>query len=133
MAKTGMIIVSHSEEIARGVVKLAGEMANDQVIIKAAGGTGDGRLGTNALLVQEPIESLAACKSILIYCDLGSSVISSDTAIDMLDDDDLQDKCRIVDCPLIEGAFYGAVQASITDDPDAIIAEAEKARELHKG
>ena len=26
MAKTGMIIVSHSEEIARGVVKLAGEM-----------------------------------------------------------------------------------------------------------
>ena len=41
MAKTGMIIVSHSEEIARGVVKLAGEMANDQVIIKAAGGTGE--------------------------------------------------------------------------------------------
>lgn len=132
MEKTGMIIVSHSEEIANGVAKLSAEMANDHVIIKPVGGTGDGRLGTNAVLIEEAIESLADCKNILLYCDLGSSVLSSDTAIDMLDDEDLAERCQIVDCPLVEGAFYGAVQASVTDDADAIIAESKNARDLHK-
>lgn len=132
MEKTGMIIVSHSEEIANGVKKLAGEMANENVIIKAAGGTGDGRLGTNAVMIEDAIESMSDCKNILLYCDLGSSVLSSDTAIDMLDDEDLAERCHIVDCPLVEGAFYGAVQASVTDDAEAIIAESKNARELHK-
>ena len=33
MAKTGMVIVSHSEEIANGVVKLAAEMANEPATV----------------------------------------------------------------------------------------------------
>lgn len=135
MADTGIIIVSHSENIAKGVVELASEMSNDRVVLKPAGGTGDGRLGTNALMVQEAIESLADCKNILIYCDLGSSVLSSETAIELIEDDDeeLAEKVKIVDCPLVEGAFYGAVQASVTDDPEKIIEESKKARDLHKG
>ena len=95
MAKTGMIIVSHSEEIANGVVKLASEMSGDNVVFKAAGGTGDGRLGTSAMTV-------------------------------------LKAKCHIVDAPLVEGAFFGAVEAAASDDVQKIISESDHARNLHK-
>ena len=132
MAKTGMVIVSHSEEIANGVVKLSSEMANDTVEFRAAGGTGDGRLGTSAMTVLKAIESLSKCKSILIYCDLGSSVLSSETAIDMIDNTLLRAKCHIVDAPLVEGAFFGAVEAAASDDVQKIITESDNARNLHK-
>jgi PTS hybrid protein len=132
MSTTGVIIVSHSEQLAAGVAELVTEMGNDQVVIKAAGGTGDGRIGTNALRIQKTIESLADCSHILVYCDMGSSIISTETAIDLLDDDDLADKVHLVDSPLVEGAFAGVVQATITDDVDEIMATSEKARDLHK-
>ncbi len=132
MAKTGVIIVSHSEQLAAGVAELVMEMSNEQVVIKAAGGTGDGRIGTNTLRILEAIESMEDCKSILMYCDMGSSIISTETAIDMIDEEDLAEKVHIVDCPLVEGAFAGVVQASITDDVDEIMEVSAKARELHK-
>ncbi len=39
------MIVSHSDKIADGAVELAAQMAPD-VVILAAGGTDDGRIGT---------------------------------------------------------------------------------------
>lgn len=129
---TGVLIVSHSEKLAQGLVELVSEMANDKVIIKEAGGTTDGRLGTDAVRIQEAIDSLKDCDAILIYCDIGSSIISSEMAIEMIDDDSLREKTQIVDCPLVEGAFTGVVQASVTDDVAEIVKVSEEARELHK-
>ena len=132
---TGILIVSHSEKLAQGLVDLVSEMGNENVIIRQAGGTSDGRLGTDAVRIQEALESsdFENCKSILIYCDLGSSIISSEMAIDMIDDDALTEKIHLVDCPLVEGAFTGVVQASVTDDVDEIIDVSKKARDMHKG
>lgn len=129
---TGILIVSHSEKLAEGIVELISEMANDTVVIKQAGGTEDGRLGTDAVRVQAAIESMADCSAILIYCDLGSSIISSEMAIEMLEDDALREKVQIVDCPIVEGAFTGVVQASITEDAAEIVAVSEQARDLRK-
>ena len=131
MPQTGIIIVSHSQQLAEGVVELVTEMGSSSVSVKAAGGTGDGRIGTNAIRIQEAIESFSECKNILVYCDLGSAIISTETALDLIDED-LAEKVRIVDCPLVEGAFVGVVQASITDDVDDIIAVSEEAREMRK-
>jgi PTS hybrid protein len=134
MAGIGMIIVSHSERLAEGVVELAGEMCSGRTPIVAAGGTGDGRIGTNTLRIQKAIESLEDCDHILIYCDMGSSIISSRTAMELVeeDDEDLAAKVHLVDCPLVEGAFAGAVQASVGDTVEAVIRTSEKARHLHK-
>ncbi len=136
MASTGIIIVSHSEKLAEGVAELISEMGSDEVVVKAAGGTGDGRLGTNSLRIQRTIESMADRDHILVYCDMGSSIISTDTAIDMLEEDeemeDVRERVRIVDCPLVEGAFAGVVQASVDGDVAKIIRASERARELHK-
>ncbi len=128
----GVIIVSHSAKLAEGLVEIVEEMNNGTVQIAAAGGADGGRIGTSAIRIQNAIEAMEECDNILIYADLGSSIISSETAIDMLDDD-LQEKVQIVDCPVVEGAFAGVVQATITDDVEEIIHVSEQARELHKG
>lgn len=132
MAGIGVVIVSHSAKLAEGLVDIVEEMNDGSVKIKAAGGADGGRIGTSAITIQNAIESMEDCDHILIYADLGSSIISSETAIDMLDDD-LQDKVQLVDCPVVEGAFAGVVQATVTDNVDEIIAVSEAARELHKG
>ena len=67
----------------------------------------------------------------MIYADMGSSIISAETAIDMLDDD-LQERVHMVDCPIVEGAFAGVVQATITDDLEEIMNVSKSAKELCK-
>ena len=43
----GIVVVSHSSELARGLALLAGQMASSGVRIEHAGGTADGALGTD--------------------------------------------------------------------------------------
>ena len=53
----GIVVVSHSREIASGTVALAGQMAGPDVRIEGAGGTPDGGLGTDADRVRAAIDS----------------------------------------------------------------------------
>ena len=97
----------------------------------AAGGADGGRIGTSAIRIQNAIESLEDCEHILIYADLGSSVLSAETAIDIVDED-LAEKVQIVDAPIVEGALAGVVQATISDDVEEVIRVSEDARNTHK-
>ncbi len=103
----GIILVSHSQKITDGTKEMIEEMTgtNDAVRIISAGGTGDGRLGTNSIMIMEAIEENADCHHILIFCDIGSAILSSETAIDLIDDEELAMKTEIMDCPLVEGAL----------------------------
>ncbi|WKY48365.1 dihydroxyacetone kinase phosphoryl donor subunit DhaM [Eubacteriaceae bacterium ES3] len=129
---TGVIIVSHSEKLAEGLRDIVMEMNDGSVEIIAAGGTGDGRIGTNTNRIKNAIESLHDKDQILIFVDLGSAVICSETAIEMLDDEGLQEKVHIVDAPLVEGVVGGVVQATISDDLDAIINTAKEGATIKK-
>ena len=120
MAKIGVVIVSHSEYIANGLKDLVNEMNDGSVPVIAAGGADGGRIGTSAIRIQNAIESLEDCEHILIYADLGSSVLSAETAIDIVDED-LAEKVQIVDAPIVEGALAGVVQATISDDVEEVI------------
>lgn len=131
MAGTGVVIVSHSAKLAEGLAEIVEEMNDGSVMVKAAGGADGGRIGTNALKIQDAIEFMEDRDNILLYVDMGSSIISTEAAIDMLDDD-LQEKVQIVDCPIVEGAFAGVVQATITDDVEEIIRVSKEAKELSK-
>ncbi len=117
----GIVLVSHSQKLAEGLADLVAEMNDGSVKIIPAGGAEGGRIGTNALTIMDAFENLADCKYILVYADLGSSILSAETAIDMLDEDELRDKITIVDAPLVEGAFTGVVQACVSDDPQEVI------------
>ena len=131
MAKIGVVIVSHSEYIANGLKDLVNEMNDGSVSVIAAGGADGGRIGTSAIRIQNAIESLEDCEHILIYADLGSSVLSTETAIDIIDED-LAEKVQIVDAPIVEGALAGVVQATISDDVEEVIRVSEDARNTHK-
>lgn len=121
----GLVIVSHSAKIAEGVVDLAGQMAPD-VDIRAAGGTEDGSLGTSFDLVAAAITSADSGDGAVILCDLGSAILTAETALDFLDDD-ARSRVRIVDAPLVEGAVAAAVAAQSGDDLEAVSAAAASA------
>jgi len=126
----GLVIVSHSHRLATGVRELAGQMAPG-VPIAAAGGTGDGRLGTDAVLIQRAIEQLGHCDGVLVLMDLGSAVLSAQMALELVDDS-LRDKTALADGPLVEGAVAAAVQASLGSPLAAVKEVAEQAACMKK-
>ena len=121
----GIILVSHSQKITDGTKEMIEEMTGtcDEVQIISAGGTGDGRLGTNTVMIMEAIETLAGCDHILVFCDIGSAILSSETAVELVEDDTLREKVEIMDCPLVEGAFAVAVQATVSQDKAVVLQE----------
>lgn len=127
-----LIIVSHSELLARGVVELAGQMTGSGVPLYAVGGTDDGLLGTSAPRISQAVqEALGQGHDALILLDLGSAAMNATLALEWLT---LEQRARvqIADAPLVEGAVLAAV-ASLGDSPLAEVAqEAASARDMPK-
>ncbi|WP_392558880.1 dihydroxyacetone kinase phosphoryl donor subunit DhaM [Orbus mooreae] len=118
------ILVSHSKKITDGLKEMIDEMAlnQEQVTIFSVGGTSDGRLGTDPIAIYNTIESRKADEAILVFTDMGSAVLSSEAAIDMLDDE-VRDKVHLVDCALVEGAFIAAVQVKGSQSLQSVFEE----------
>jgi phosphoenolpyruvate---glycerone phosphotransferase subunit DhaM len=127
----GLVVVSHSVKIAEGVVELAGQMA-PHVRIRAAGGTDDGGIGTDATLIAEAIEAADDGDGVLVLVEFGSAVLSAQVAIDELVDEARRGRVRISDAPLVEGAVIGAVQASTGSDLDEVDEAAAEAATVAK-
>ena len=109
----GLVIVSHSARLAEGVVELAREMGGDEVPIEAAGGLDDpeGAIGTDAMRVLAAIERAdRAGDGALVLMDLGSAVLSAETALDFLPDDQ-RERVLLCEAPLVEGAVAAAAAA----------------------
>jgi phosphoenolpyruvate-protein phosphotransferase/dihydroxyacetone kinase phosphotransfer subunit len=106
----GIVIVSHSEALAEGVVALAREMGGEELALEAAGGMDEpGALGTDAGRVQAAIERAMSEDGVLVLMDLGSALMSAEFAIEMLGDAD--GRVLMSDAPLVEGAVAAAVAA----------------------
>lgn len=120
-----IVLISHSEKITEGTKEMIDEMIGDSsnVTIYSAGGTGDGRLGTNAVMCLECIENSAEAENILIFADIGSAILSAETAIELIEDDAVREKTVLVDAPLVEGSFAAAVLASTGASLEDILEE----------
>ena len=127
----GMVIVSHSAKIAEGTVELAAQMAGE-VRIKAAGGTDDGGIGTDAGMIAEAIEAADSGDGVLVLVDLGSAVLSTSMAIEELIDEGVRGRVRIAEAPVVEGAVIGAVQASTGATLDEVERAAVEAATMRK-
>nr|WP_217508487.1 dihydroxyacetone kinase phosphoryl donor subunit DhaM [Curtobacterium pusillum] len=119
------MIVSHSAAIATGTVELARQMAADVPLV-AAGGTDDGGIGTSFEAVTAGIEELADADAVVVLCDLGSAYLTTDTALDFLDDD-VRARVHVSQAPLVEGAVAAAVAAQTGGDVDTVLAAAASA------
>jgi dihydroxyacetone kinase phosphotransfer subunit len=127
----GIVVVSHSAQIAAGTVELARQMAGDDLRIEAAGGTADGSLGTDAAAIMAAIEAAETGAGVVVLMDLGSAVLAAQTALELLGSD-VAARVRLSRGPLVEGAVVAAVQASVGDDLAAVLAAAEEAASLPK-
>jgi PTS hybrid protein len=127
----GLVIVSHSQQLADGVREVAAQMAGNEVIIRAAGGAADGSLGTNAEAIARAITEADRGDGVLVLMDLGSAVLSAETALEMLDQD-VERKVRLSNAPLVEGAVVAAVEASIGRTLDEVAEAALDARDMTK-
>src|SRR5690242_8251781 len=90
------------------------QVAGDDVRVAAAGGTADGRLGTNAEGVLDALRATLADDDdgVLVLLDLGSAWLSVELALEELTDTE-RARVHVSEAPLVEGAVLAAVQASV--------------------
>ena len=108
----GIVIVSHSPDLANGVVALAGELAGPDVRIEAVGGGPDGRLGTDGERVRTAIRSVDGGDGVILLGDIGSAILTIKH--------------------VLEGAVAAAVMASAGCTMDEVARSAEEARDVRK-
>ncbi|MCE3275907.1 MAG: multiphosphoryl transfer protein, partial [Propionibacteriaceae bacterium] len=73
----GIVVVSHSPDLAGAAVALALQMVNGPVPhIEIAAGAADGRLGTDAVRVAEAIAAADDGQGVVVIMDLGSAVLN---------------------------------------------------------
>lgn len=122
-AMVGIVIVSHSARLAEGAAELAREMGGAQVPIAAAGGTDEpGALGTDAVRVMAAIDEVGAGGA-LVLMDLGSAVLSAETALDLLAED-ARGRVLLCEAPLVEGAVAAAAASRAGGAIEEVAAEA---------
>ncbi len=134
-ALVGIVVVSHSGDVAAATVDLVRQLANvpaDGPRLVAAGGLADGELGTDAARIADAIVAADAGSGVVVVADLGSAVLSAATAIDELLPPDVRERTAISNGPLVEGTFVAAVQAAAGDALDGVRAAADEAGSIDK-
>lgn len=123
-----LVLVSHSAELAAAVKALAEQQTQGRAAIAAVGGTGDPvqPFGTDAMAILAAIESVYSDDGVLVLMDLGSAIMSAETALEFMDPDQAA-RVRLVAAPFVEGAMAASVQASIDMGIEAVAAEARDA------
>ncbi len=120
----GIVIVSHSGTLAAGVRELAAEMAGPDVKLELAGGLAEaGALGTDAVRVAEAIGRADSGDGVLVLMDLGSAVLSAETALDFLTAEQ-REHVLLCEAPLVEGAVAAAVAARLGEPLAKVATEA---------
>jgi dihydroxyacetone kinase phosphotransfer subunit len=123
----GLVLVSHSARLAEGLRDLVEQVAQGRVPIAVAAGAAEGSLGTSAVDIGAAIESLAGPDGVVVLLDLGSAVLSAETALEELSPA-VRERVRMADAPFVEGAVAAAVESSVGSDLAAVLAAAESAR-----
>ena len=113
----GIVIVSHSKNLADSVVEFSGLMAPDAKIA-AAGGMEDGGFGTSFEKIQKAIESVYSEEGVIVLMDMGSAVMTTEMVLDMFEPDTV----KMADCPLVEGAVVATINAVSGMKMDEILA-----------
>ena len=126
----GIVIVSHSSKIAEGVKELAAQVAASTGRIVAAGGMADGEIGTDAVRISEAIQAANDGDGVVVLADLGSGIMSAETAMELLEDAGID--VRLADAPVVEGAVAASVEAACGSGIDEVIRAAEAARSMRK-
>ena len=107
----GIVIVSHSKDVARGAAEMVRQMVGPEVPLAHCGGDPGGGLGTNVEAIMHAIDKAWSDRGVAILVDLGGAETNSEMAIEMLDAK-RQSKVVVCNAPIVEGAVMAATEAS---------------------
>jgi phosphocarrier protein FPr len=124
-APVGLVLVSHSAQLAEGAADLARAMAGEEVRIVAAGGMAppETALGTDAVRVAAAIEEAWSERGVLVLMDLGSALLSAEMALELLPEGHRK-RVLLSAAPLVEGAVAAAVASRLGEPIERVASEA---------
>lgn len=115
----GIVIVSHSERLAEGVIDLTKMMA-DGIPIASAGGLEDGTYGTSFERIRAAIDRVYSEDGVIVLMDMGSAVMTTRMVIET---EETGRRVEMADCPLVEGAVTASVDAKLGQSIDEILTD----------
>jgi dihydroxyacetone kinase DhaKLM complex PTS-EIIA-like component DhaM len=128
----GIVLVSHSAQVAASVAELAKGLAGGGVSVPVApaGGTEGGGVGTSAELIAAAAAAVDRGAGIAVLADLGSAVLTVKALL--AEGGELPEGTRLVDAPFVEGAVAAVVTAAAGADLAAVEAAAGDAYTYRK-
>ena len=98
----GLVVVSHNRKLAEEIINFSNEMKQFDFPVENGGGTSSEIYGTEPQIIIDAIKRADKGEGVLIFVDLGSSIMNTEMAIEILGS---PEKLYIVDAPLVEGVI----------------------------
>ena len=121
----GLVLVAHSHSLAQALLSFICQASPQEIPVQIAAGVGPERseLGTDAVEIASAIQAVDSPEGVLVLVDIGSALISAETALDLLP---AETAARVVICPapLVEGGIAAAVQVGLGSDLQTVYREA---------
>jgi dihydroxyacetone kinase phosphotransfer subunit len=106
----GIVIVSHSPDVAKGAADMVRQMVGVNVPLAWCGGNPAGGLGTSVEAIVKALESAWSEAGVVIMVDMGGAETNSEMAIEMMPE---KRRSRVVVCngPVVEGSVMAATES----------------------
>lgn len=111
MSNVGIVIVSHSPDVAKGTADMVRQMVGPEVPLAWCGGNPDGGLGTDVGAILTAIDQAWSDAGVAVLVDLGGAETNSEMAVEMLPEG-RRGRVAICNAPIVEGAVIAATEAS---------------------
>jgi dihydroxyacetone kinase phosphotransfer subunit len=110
MSRVGIVIVSHSPDVARGTADMVRQMVGKDLRVAHCGGNPEGGLGTDVAKILKAIDDAWSEMGVAILVDLGGAETNSEMAIEMLPEE-RRGKVALCNAPIVEGSIMAATEA----------------------
>ncbi|MFI6445833.1 PTS-dependent dihydroxyacetone kinase phosphotransferase subunit DhaM [Kitasatospora sp. NPDC050543] len=132
--RVGVVLVSHSQELAAATAELAQALAGSETPAPVAGtgGLADGP-GISAVLIAAATRRVDQGHGVVVLADLGDAVDTVRALLAAADEHGLPFPVRFADAPFVEGAVAAVATATAGGDVSAVLDAAEEAYRQRKG
>ncbi|MFE7529224.1 PTS-dependent dihydroxyacetone kinase phosphotransferase subunit DhaM [Kitasatospora sp. NPDC057542] len=133
--RVGIVLVSHSQELATAVRSLALALtgSDSPAPVAATGGDPSDGPGISAVLVAAATRRVDQGHGVVVLADLGGAVTTVRTLLSDADEHGLPFPVRFANAPFVEGAVAATATATAGGDLAAVLDAAEEAYRQHKG
>ena len=110
-SNVGIVIVSHSPDVAKGAADMVRQMVGTNVPLAWCGGNPAGGLGTSVDAIVKALDNAWSEAGVVIMVDMGGAETNSEMAIEMMPES-RRPKIIVCNGPVVEGAVMAATESS---------------------